>query len=151
MRLAIGEVIRWDLYPHPADDSEIKPRWFIYLGHSPSLITPVFHYLVTTTTQLSKFEPGGERANHDFRRFDVRQFPMFAKDCILDFDGYLHRVTEDLLVKCSRLIESKGQLDQDTQRNIYKRFLQSGNVSRKIMLDIHDSFNLAGITNLKKP
>ena len=28
----IGTIFKWNQFPDPRDNSEIKPRWFIYLG-----------------------------------------------------------------------------------------------------------------------
>lgn len=138
------------MYPYPRDGS-VKGRWFIYLGKTSIFSTPTFAYLCTTTTQLEHFADGGDRRNHAFKRFDVRQFKMFESDCILDYNEDLHEVPEANIEKCADQIEIKGHLDNDTMRNIYKQFARPGVVSRIVMLDIHDSFNRDGITNLKKP
>jgi hypothetical protein len=107
--------------------------------------------LCTTTTQIQNFDPGGKRQNHNIRRFDVRQFPVFDEDCVLDFDEEIHTVVESKLQECWGSIEIKGRLDNETLRNIYNLFCKSEVVSLKTMLDIHDSFNHDGLTGLKKP
>ena len=144
MRLTVGNVIRWDNFPYPRDGN-IKPRWFIYLGRASIVAMPVFAYLCTTTTQTRRFEQGNARANHAYKRFNIKQFPMFEQDCILDFDEDLHDVTEDTLETCKDHIEIKGTLDQDTMRSIYKQFARPGVVSKIILLDIRDSYNRDGI------
>ena len=148
--MTVGDVIRWDDFPYPKD-GPIKARWFIYLGRTSLVSCPIFVYLCTTTTQIQQFAPGGNRSNHTSRTFNVNQFSMFDDNCILDFDEDLHEVTETVIEKCKDKIEIKGRLDSDTMRNIYKNFLRPGVVSRKILSDIHDSFNRDGISNLKKP
>ena len=150
MHLTVGDVIRWDRFPYPKS-GEIKARWFIYLGRTSLLATPVFAYLCTTTTQTAEFAPGQARGNHACRRFEARLFPAFAQDCILDFDEELHTVTEDMLDSCLERIVVKGRLDVETMRNIYKQFFRPGVVSRAVMRDVHDSFNRDGITGLKMP
>ncbi len=150
MQLTVGDVIRWNNFPYPKN-GPIKPRWFVYLGRTSIVSTPVFIYLCTTTTQKQHFLPGGSRSQHARRNLDKRQFPFFEDDCILDFDEDLHHVTQDQIEKCIHDIEIRGRLEQDTMRNIYKQFSRPGVVSRMIMLDIHTSFNNDGITNLKKP
>jgi hypothetical protein len=49
------------------------------------------------------------------------------------------------------IFPSKASCREDTMRMIYNRFLQAGSCSKMVMLDIHDSFNKAGIAALKKP
>jgi hypothetical protein len=150
LHLTIGDVIFWNDFPYPKD-GEIKARWFIYLGRSPALLSPIFAYLCTTTTQLEKFEPGGKRAGHAFRRFDTKNFSIFERNCILDFDEEIYNIDADILIRCAANIESKGRLDENTMRNIYKLFLSSGTCSPMIMRDIYNSYNMSGIVGLKKP
>lgn len=149
MRLKVGDVIRWNDFPYPKE-GEIKPRWFIYLGRSSNITHPIFLYFCTTTTQLQYFNAGGNRAHHTLKRFDVRQFSIFEENCILDYEeGIYDNLTEDKFIKCEANIEMKGSLDSDTMRNIYKQYLKSDICSRKILIDLHESFNQDGITGLK--
>ena len=150
MQFTVGDVIRWDNYPYPKS-GDIKARWFIYLGRTSIVSTPVFAYLCTTTTQTAEFAPGQARGNHACRRFEARLFPAFEQDCILDFDEDIHPVTDAMLDSCREQIAVKGRLDKDTMRNIYKQFFRPGVVSRMVMRDIQDSFNRDGITGLKRP
>ena len=150
MYLKVGNVILWGDYPSPRS-GKIKARWFIYLGRTSVLTTPVFAYLCTTTTQLQHFDPGGSRSNHTCKRFDVRQFPLFERNCVIDFDEDLHEIPEATIDKCRAHIEIRGQLDENTLRNIFKQFSRPGVVSPVILRDIFDSFNRDGITGLKKP
>ncbi len=150
MHLTVGDVIRWDGFKYPRD-GDIKARWFIYLGRSSLLSSPIFSYLCTTTTQLQHFGQGNSRANHVFRRFTCQQHPVFDQDCILDFTEELYDIPTEKLDECQRLIEIKGRLGEEDMRNAYNQFLKVGTVSPRVMLDIHESFNLAGITGLKKP
>jgi hypothetical protein len=48
-------------------------------------------------------------------------------------------------------IEPRGKFDEQTLRMIYKRILKSKFFSKVILRDIHESFNKARITGLKKP
>jgi len=48
-------------------------------------------------------------------------------------------------------IEIKGELDRIIMKRIYSGILKSNLYSKKILLDIHISFNQAGIEGLKKP
>jgi len=148
--LKVGDVIRWDNFPYPRDN-DVKPRWFIYLGRTSIFKVPVFSLLCTTTTQFHHFEPGGTRSNHAYRLFSVKEFRLFDKDCILDFEEDLHDISQDILERCSDQIQIKGRLDENTMRSIYKQFSRPGVVSKVILIDIYDSFNRDGITGLKKP
>jgi hypothetical protein len=148
--LKVGDVIRWDDFPY-ARDGAVKARWFIYLGRTSILATPVFAFLCTTTTQHQHFEPGGDRSHHACKRFDIREFPQFERNCILDYDEDLHEIREDMIDKCRTNIEIKGRLNENTMRNIFKQFARPGVVAHVIMCDIYESFNRDGITGLKKP
>ena len=141
--------MRWDFYPYPKS-GEVKPRWFIYLGRTSAMSTPIFAFLCTTTTQVSEFAPGGKRGNHDIRRFDASS-KIFEQPCVLDFDEEIHPVTQVTIDNCQDKIEQKGRLDTETMRSIYNRFMRSGIISKKVLIDMHDSFNRDGITGLKKP
>ncbi len=48
-------------------------------------------------------------------------------------------------------IEIRGTLDEQTLRMIYNQLLRSRFISSMELQDIHDSFNMAGISGLKKP
>lgn len=150
MRLTVGDVIRWDPFPYPREGT-VKARWFICLGRSSIVSTPVFAHLCTTTTQLHQFEAGGSRANHNIRRFGSKQYKMFDADCALDFEEEPYPITEDVLRKCENDITLRGRLDIDTMRNIYNQFLKSDVISKMIMFEIHESFGRDGITGLKRP
>jgi len=121
------------------------------LGRSAVFHTPIFTYLCTTTTQIEKFESGGPRAGHAFKRFDIKNFPVFDRECVLDFDEELYEIDETAIVRHHSDIEIKGSLDENTVRNIYKQLLRSGICSKVILRDIHESYNRAGITGLKRP
>lgn len=150
MHLKVGDVIRWNDFPYQRA-GEIKPRWFIYLGRSSIISTPTYLCFCTTTTQLQHFNSGGDRSHHAIKRFDVRQFPMFEENCILDYDEDIYDLPEDKFIMCKANIDIKGSLDSDTMRNIYKQFLKSDVCSKIIMIDIHNSFNQDGITGLRRP
>ncbi len=151
MNLEIGTLLRWDHFPAPKYGTEIKPRWFIYLGETGSFAQIAYVYLATTTTQLDHFQPGGTRAGHIHFKFEKRQFGMFDEDCIIDFDEKPYSIEKDNLLKYQANIVEKGMINELTLRMIYNRFLQSGLLSKMEMLDLHSSFNNAGITGLKKP
>jgi hypothetical protein len=151
LTLEIGTVFRWDNFPLPRYGNETKARWFIYLGETGPFSQIAIIYLVTTTTQTAHFQSGGARSRHDKFKFEARQFPAFEEDCILDFDDPPYPIEKERLLNKQSDISVKGKLREDTMRMIYNRFLQAGSCSKMVMLDIHDSFNKAGIAALKKP
>ncbi len=151
MTLEIGTVFKWDNFPWPRYGNKPKARWFIYLGETGPFSQIAIIYLVTTTTRTAHFQSGGTRAGHDKFKFETRQFPAFEEDCILDFDDPPYSVEKARFVNKQSDISVKGKLKGDTMRMIYNRFLQAGSCSKMVMLDIHDSFNKAGISALKKP
>ncbi|MDO8723218.1 MAG: hypothetical protein Q7J31_13495 [Syntrophales bacterium] len=151
MTFEIGTVFRWDNFPLPRYGDETKARWFIYLGETGTFSHIAIIYLVTTTTQTNHFQSGGARSGHGHFRFEPRQFPAFEEDSILDFDDQPYAIEKTRYLSNESDISVKGKLKEDTMRMIYNRFLQAGSCSKMVMLDIHDSFNKAGITALKKP
>jgi len=151
LTLEIGTVFRWDNFPLPRYGNETKARWFIYLGETGPFSQIASTYLVTTTTQADHFQSGGARSGHGHFRFEARQFPAFEEDCILDFDDPPYSIENEMFLNKQGDIAVKGKLREDTMRMIYNRFLQAGSCSKMVMLDIHNSFNKAGIAALKKP
>ncbi len=151
MNLKVGTVIRWDNFPSQRFSGKKKARWFVCLGFSGVFAQIATVYLSTTTTQLQHFKDHGERSRHSRFIFETKQFPLFEQDCAIDFDEPLYPTEESQLDKYSKDIEIRGELEVETMRMLYKRFLQSPQLSRKVLFDIHDSYNKAGITGLKKP
>lgn len=123
MHLNVGDVIWWNEFPYPKGVG-IKARWFICLGRSSVFHTPVFTYLCTTTTQIEKFESGGPRAGHALKRFDIKNFPVFDRECVLDLDEELYEIDENAIDRHHSNIEIKGSLDENTMRDIYKQLLR---------------------------
>lgn len=151
MTLEIGTLIRWDHFAKPRYGTEIKARWFIYLGETGTFTQVSLIYLATTTTQMNHFQTGATRSGHSHFKFETRQFNIFDDDCVLDFDDPPYAIEKANFLNMQADITVKGQLDEQTLRMIYNRFLKSGACSKMVMLDIHNSFNSAGITGLKKP
>ncbi len=151
MTLEIGTVFRWDNFLLPRYGDETKARWFIYLGETSPFAQIAGIYLVTTTTQQDHFQHGGDRAGHSRFMFSLQQFPVFGEDCILDFDDPPYSIEKARFVDKQNDISVKGKLKEDTMRMIYNKFLQADSCSKMILLDIHNSFNNAGIAGLKKP
>jgi len=149
--LHVGTVFRWNRFPSPRYGGETKARWFIYLGETGQFSQIASVYLCTTTTKADHFKTGGSRERHSHFKFEVRQFPEFEKDCILDFDDPPQPIEKTNLLNKSEDIDVRGRLSGDIIRMIYKRYLQSGSCSKRVLLDIHESINRDGISGLKKP
>lgn len=57
----VGDIFYWQDYPFPDDpNSPIKPRYFIFLGNTPIVISPKYLYLWTTTGRTEKYLEDGE-------------------------------------------------------------------------------------------
>ncbi len=151
MNLEVGTVFRWDNFPDARYGSEEKARWFICVGFSGKFAQIAMVYLCTTTTQLEKFKKTGSRAAHSKHIFTTNQFQCFEQDCAIDFDERPYPLEKSKLSVCQKDIEIRGSIDKNTLRMIYNRFFRSRSMSYKEIVDIHDSFNMAGITGLKKP
>jgi hypothetical protein len=145
----VGDVLKWDNFKDIKKGGVIKPRWFIYLGYSSVFLTPIFVHICTTTTKISDFQTGGNRANHNYILFDSNTTP-FEQDCILDFDEQPYQY-EKPIVENHKDITIKGSLDKNLLKQIYNGLLKSNYYSKKILEDIHNSLNMIGIVGLKKP
>lgn len=151
MTLEIGTVLKWDNFPLRRYGGELKPRWFIYIGETGLLSQITIIYLATTTTQVDHFQAGGSRSGHNKFTFKTQEFQEFEEDCILDYEERPYDIKKERFLKNQGDISVKGKLKEETMRMIYNLFLRSGSCSNIMMLDIHDSFNKAGITGLKRP
>jgi len=76
---------------------------------------------------------------------------MFDQDCAIDFDEKPYLVNLTTLTVHKKNISIRGKLKEQTLRMIYNRLLRSMPLSPIEMNDVHDSFNKAGITDLKRP
>ena len=145
-----GTVFKWKNFPYPRIGDEIKPRWFICLGDTGILLTPILVHFCTTTTSIEDFRLGGNRASHHYLKFERKNHPCFDADCILDFDEPPFLESQESL-EANKDIEIRGELNKESMKMIYKGILKSAHYSAKIKLDIHASLNRIGITGLTKP
>ena len=120
------------------------------MGDTGLLSTPIIAHLCTMTTFLEDFEPGGKRASHRSFLIKKTRYPFFDEDCILDYDEEPYAVEKDSL-QGNANVETKGKLDREDLKTIYRGILASNHYSSKIILDIHTSLNQIGITGLTKP
>jgi len=145
----VGTVFKWNNFPDPKIGSEIKPRWFIYLGASSIFSNPIISYISTTTTKIKDFDQGGKRESHNKIDFLKGNFP-FEEDCVLDLDEGYYPI-ENSKLEIVEEIEIKGELDKNIMKRIYNGILKSEKYSKRVLLDIQNSFNQAGIEGLKRP
>jgi len=144
----VGTVFKWKQYPYPHDNI-LKDRWFVYLGESSILDEhTIFAYICTTTTQLQHYEPNGDRASHDFIKFEKGKYD-FNKTCILDL--FFKESLEKSKLENSQEIEFKFFLDKETMKRIYNKIYISKHFSKKEKRRIYESYNRNGITGIKKP
>jgi len=148
----VGTVFTWDKFPYPGElNSPIKRRWFVYLGRSSTFNNPVYIYIITATTQLRHYESYNNRSNHLCIRFDAGRFG-FEQKCILDIDGgFYSSITEERFNYYKSSCIKKGRFDENTLRGVYNLLIKSQYISKRIKRDIHESLNMAGITQLKQP
>ena len=76
----------------------------------------------------------------------------FEEDCVLDIDGGFYSHIEQNKLENNTAIEIKYEITRiDILQRIYKLVNDSKYISTMIKLDIYTSFNLYGITGLKRP
>jgi hypothetical protein len=154
LNIELGTVFRWINFPsprHQKSGNNNKPRWFICVGFSGEFAQVAVAYLCTTTTQIEKFQSGGVRSGRAHFVFKTSQFKFFEEDCVIDFDEAPYSMRKEQLKAFESDIEIRGTLDEQTLRMIYNQLLRSRFISSMELQDIHDSFNMAGISGLKKP
>ena len=148
--LELGTVLRWNNFPDARYGEKNKARWFVCVGFSNLFDQIAEIFLCTTTTQLNSFKYNGNRKGHNHFIFDVNKFNFFDEDCAIDFFEKPYAVNQDRLNKYQNDIEIRGRLDNDTLIFIYNSLFVSKNISPIELSDIHTSYNMAGITGLKK-
>jgi hypothetical protein len=146
-----GTVFKWNQFPEPRyDKGNIKARWFIYLGDSGILSTPILAYICTTTTQKKRtLQIKGINYSHQLIEFKPTNSP-FEEECVLDCDEPPYSKDKKIFEN-NPDIQIKGSLDEQKMREIYNGICKSNAYSPKILNDIHDSLNKAGIMGLKRP
>ncbi len=148
-----GDVFRWIEFPRPRFDEIVKARWFVYLGTTGPFAQFAYIHCATTTTQTEHYEPGGSRERSSIWRIRVSEITFFDQDCILDYNEQPFSIPESEIQDALRRgqIEIKGTLPEDKIRMIYKQIMRSDSYSRRILIDIHESLNRFGFSNLKRP
>jgi hypothetical protein len=141
----IGDVIRWNEYPYPQYNNIIKPRWFIYIGCTDIFSIPLQYYFVTTTTRPTRII-----TPKDVCSLLTNKFSFFTSNCYIDFDERPITIIKSLVEK-NLDIEKVGELDEKTLKEIYNGIRKSSKYSFQAILDIYNSFDRAGITDLEKP
>jgi len=145
-----GDVFRWNNFPDPKYKAEdIKARWFVYLGDTGKIISPLIVYLITATTNIASMDPGGIKHGHTVCRYHPKSSP-FDQECIIDINERTYPV-DAKAIEGNPDIEIKGPLTADQMRELYNKLVKSRFYNRIELKDIHRGFNDVGITSLKKP
>jgi hypothetical protein len=80
----------------------------------------------------------------------VKKFKLLTSDCYIDYEERPHVIAKSKVEKNAD-IEPLGELDEKTLKEIYNGIIKSSKYSPVIRLDIYNSFDRDGITDLKKP
>lgn len=147
-----GDIFIWRNFPYIRDeDSDKKDRYFVFLGRTGPLSTPLFVYICTTTGKIEKYQPGECRCRNDFIKIPENMFG-FTTDCILDLTiNYYDEFTVEDLSRFASDLQVVGKLSEEYIRRVYKLICGCRGISRIQKRDIHKSFNLVGIRGLKQP
>ena len=143
--MELGTVIKWEKYPFPRHDRKIKPRWFVYLGHTDIFSLPIQYYLATTTTSETRI-----LSPTDGCLLSVNKFTFFDCDCYIDYHERPHILLKNQVEKNSA-VEKVGKLDEPILKVIYGGIRNSRMYSYRAKLDIYSSFDRDDITDIEKP
>lgn len=148
--MKIGDVFYWEEYSETKIYGKIKPRWFIYFYEAISDNNIVFSFYSTTTSQISRYGPNGDRRSNLKHVFTGAPFDT---DCIIDFEFKFFskkKIELEMLVNDGKIIV-KGCLNQSQLKLLYSKVLKSEILSLREKIDIYKYFNANGITDLKEP
>ena len=143
--MRIGDVIKWNKYPYPQYNNKIKTRWFVYIGRTDIFSVSIHYYFATTTTKKTRII-----TPKDGCFLLSTKFSFFTSDCYIDFEERPHPILKSLVEK-NPDIEEVGKLDEKILKEIYNGIRKSSKYSFQAKLDIYNSFDRDGITDLEKP
>lgn len=143
--MQIGDVIKWKKYPNPRFDNIIKPRWLVYIGCTDIFSIPLQYYFVTTTTRSTRII-----SPKDGCYLLTNEFSFFTYNCYIDYDERSITIRKSIVEK-NLDIEKVGELDEKKLKEIYNGIRKSSKYSFQARLDIYNSFDRDGITDLEKP
>jgi hypothetical protein len=142
--MRIGSLVKWTHFPEPQFGGDKKPRWFICLGQTDFSIDPKNFYFHSTTRQEN-----GQGRKFCFLKHN---YPKFTYDCFLYYNEPPYSRSEYFISQHVGNIEELCSISNEDIKIIYEGIRRySISYSRKILLDIHNSLNLIGITGLHKP
>jgi len=133
--MEIGTVFKWINYPEQRDGIT-KDRWFVYLGTSSKLSTPLNVFIFTTTSKTKNFKAG------EFG-FDV--------DCILDVFFFQNNWTLGEFEKYKKYFDIKGKISNEKLKIIYGKILKENSIQKIIKIDIKTNLNNIRIFGLERP
>ena len=139
--MQVGTVIRWDNFPSPQFGGTKKPRWFLCLGKTSKLSTPIKFYLHSTTTT--------KRINIRHFFFTKNKYGFFKENCCLNFNERPYPFPKSQLN--NRDIHIIGYIDKNDLRLVFDGIKKEQRYTRMELLDIYNSLTGVGIEGLTKP
>ena len=146
--MRLGTVFLWKDFPKQ-QDGKVKDRYFLYLGKSCFTDNPIMVFLITATSRVYYYEEDGNRTQHNYIKFKSGQY-CFPKDSIIDV-GSIDFLEEKYFLNHKENIEEKTVLPESILKKIYNLIISSRVISLKVKNDIHNNYNLNGISGLKNP
>ncbi len=81
-----GQILLWNDFETPDDpNSGIKPFWFLFLGDTGVIQSPLWLFFAKATTQLHYYGFGGSRSTNIVYRFSDYLSYGFTQECLVDF------------------------------------------------------------------
>ncbi len=146
-----GLVLLWNAYETPDDlNSVIKPFWFLLLGDTGRIQSPLGLFFAKATTQLHYYAPGGLRSTNIVYRFSDYLSYGFTQECLIDFSyPPIEKEASHVRNKIqSGQIILKGTLEQGKLKAIYDLIIRSRMYSNIQKNHIKNSLNREGINGL---
>ncbi|NCO24585.1 MAG: hypothetical protein COZ07_01755 [Candidatus Infernicultor aquiphilus] len=148
--MEIGTVFKWINYPEQRDGIT-KDRWFVYLGTSSKLSTPLNVFIFTTTSKTNLYKSGNERENKkNTINFKAGEFG-FDVDCILDVFFFQNNWTLGEFEKYKKYFDIKGKISNEKLKIIYGKILKENSIQKIIKIDIKTNLNNIRIFGLERP
>lgn len=140
-----GSVFRWDNFPLPKDNGKEKARWFVHLGCTGIYVCPAVIYLVTSTTQIQHYVPGGSRARNLAIRVDPAPATPFDSECVIDLDSGFYNVDPATIAGFGTSIEIKGVLSKLHMQQLWQLIDASTKIPKIVKRDIKRCFEDSGV------
>lgn len=117
------------------DGRDAKPTWFICLGKTPIFESPLFLYVIRTTTQIDHFKPEGNRAGVPHVDFKMGECG-FTEHCVAAIDDFIDNMTADAFSSLDPV--EMGTLSETKAHSLYNMILASKKIMPRAKVLIHD-------------